>query len=137
MAVRTARKPAAKKAARKPAPNAESFLPRKLGHVMVFVRDMKASVAFYRDTLGLPCLYESDCWSEFRTEGATLALHHSGDASPRNTGISFNVGNVDDTLSALRARGVRIVREAEAVCDDIRCASFADAEGNVLGVAGR
>ena len=126
-----------KKAARKSAPAAESFLPRKIGHVMVFVKNMKKSVAFYRDTLSLPCSYTSDCWSEFKTEGATFALHHSDDAKPRDTGISFNVGNVDDTISALVARGVKIVRQAEAVCDDIRCASFADPEGNILGVSGR
>jgi predicted enzyme related to lactoylglutathione lyase len=136
MPVKSARKPA-KKASRKSAPAAESFLPRRIGHVMVFVKNMKKAVAFYRDTLGLACAYESDCWSEFRTEGATLALHHAEDAAPRNTGISFNVGNVDDTVGVLVSRGVKIVRQAEAVCDDIRCASFADPEGNVLGVSGR
>jgi predicted enzyme related to lactoylglutathione lyase len=128
---------AAKKPARKSAPAAESFLPRKVGHVMVYVRNMKKAVGFYRDTLGIPCAYESDCWSEFKTEGATLALHHAADPKPRDTGISFNVGNVDDTVKALTDRGVKIVRQAEAVCDDIRCASFADPEGNILGISGR
>ena len=104
---------------------------------MIYVKNMKKSVAFYRDTLGLACAYESACWSEFKTEGATLALHQADEAKPRDTGISFNVGNVDDTVSALVHRGVKITRQAEAVCDDIRCASFADAEGNTLGVSGR
>lgn len=135
MAVKTARK-SPKKATRK-APAAESFLPREIGHVMIFVKDMKKAVAFYRDTLGLPALYVSDCWSEFRTGGATLALHQADDAKGRNTGISFNVGNVDDTLAALTSRGVKITREPEMVCDDVRCAAFADPEGNSLGVSGR
>ncbi len=131
MAVKAARKRASRTT------TDASFLPRMVGHVLVFVKNMKKSVAFYRDTLGWPCLYESDCWTEFRTEGATVALHHADDAKPRDTGISFNVGNVDDTVKALARRGVRIVRPAAAVSDDIRCASFADPEGNVLGVSGR
>ncbi len=131
MPVKTARKKTTRTTA------AGTFLPRKVGHVMIFVKNMKKSVAFYRDTLGWPCLYESAYWSEFRTEGATVALHHGDDAKPRDTGISFHVGNVDDTVKALVRRGVKIVRPAAPVSDDIRCASFADAEGNVLGVSGR
>lgn len=128
---------ARKTTARKSAPAAGSFLPRDIGHVIVYVKNMKKAVAFYRDTLGFPCLYASDVWSEFRTGGATFALHQAEDARPRDTGISFNVGNVDDTVGALKRRGVKIVRPAAAVSDDIRCASFADPEGNVLGVSGR
>lgn len=135
MAVKTARKPA-KKSSRKSA-SPESFLPRDIGHVMIFVKDMDRSVAFYRDTLGLPAMFVSECWSEFRTGGTTLALHQADDAKGRNTGISFNVGNVDDTMAVLVARGVKITREAEMVCDDVRCAAFADPEGNVVGISGR
>ena len=132
MSVKTARK-----SAKKPSPAAANFLPRQIGHIVVYVRNMKKSVAFYRDTLGLPCLYDSECWSEFSTGGATLALHQSDTATPRDTGISFNVGNVDDTIRALTARRVKIVRPAAPVSDDIRCASFADPEKNVLGISGR
>jgi predicted enzyme related to lactoylglutathione lyase len=117
--------------------NDAKFLPKSVGHVIVYVKDMKKCIAWYRDVLGLACSHESEYWSEFRTEGTTLALHPGADGKGRDTGISFNVGNVDDTVNALRARGVKIVREAQPVCDDIRCASFADPEGNVLGVAGR
>src|SRR4051812_17491298 len=38
---------------------------------------MKRSVAFYRDVLGLPLKFESPGWTEFATDGATLALHVS------------------------------------------------------------
>ena len=53
----------------------------RLNYAIVFVSDMSRSVAFYRDTLGLPLKFESSHWTEFSTEGATLALHQSESAS--------------------------------------------------------
>lgn len=100
----------ARRAARPPETAARTVLPRRIGHVLVCVRDMKKAVAFYRNRLGLACTHESAGWSEFATEGCTLALHHADDATPRDTGISFNVGNVDDTVRALRRARVRIVQ---------------------------
>lgn len=49
----------------------------RLSYAIVFVSDMKRSVAFYRDVIGLPLKFDSPEWSEFPTEGATLALHRS------------------------------------------------------------
>lgn len=49
----------------------------RVSYAMVFVSDMKRSVAFYRDVIGLPLKFESPGWTEFATEGATLALHAS------------------------------------------------------------
>jgi catechol 2,3-dioxygenase-like lactoylglutathione lyase family enzyme len=54
----------------------------KVDYVMVRVSDMRRSVAFYRDTLGLPLKFESPEWSEFATGATTLALHASHAASP-------------------------------------------------------
>lgn len=47
----------------------------RVNYAIVFVSDLKRSVAFYRDVLGLPLKFESPGWTEFVTEGATLALH--------------------------------------------------------------
>src|SRR5262245_64999188 len=47
----------------------------RLSYAIVFVSDMRRSVSFYRDTLGLPLRFESPEWTEFATAGATLALH--------------------------------------------------------------
>jgi len=48
-----------------------------LNYAIVFVSDMDRSVAFYRDVVGLPLKFESTHWTEFSTDGATLALHKS------------------------------------------------------------
>jgi lactoylglutathione lyase len=49
----------------------------KLNYAIIFVSDMNRSVAFYRDVVGLPLKFDSPHWSEFATEGATIALHMS------------------------------------------------------------
>lgn len=49
----------------------------RVNYAIVFVSDMSRSVAFYRDVIGMPLKFESPGWSEFVTEGATLALHLS------------------------------------------------------------
>ncbi len=49
----------------------------KVTYAIVFVSDMKRSVSFYRDVIGLPLKFESSHWTEFATDGATLALHVS------------------------------------------------------------
>jgi lactoylglutathione lyase len=49
----------------------------RVNYAIVFVSDMRRSVSFYRDVLGLSLKFESPGWTEFATEGATLALHAS------------------------------------------------------------
>ena len=49
----------------------------RVSYAIVFVSDMKRSVAFYRDVVGMRLKFESPGWTEFSTEGATLALHAS------------------------------------------------------------
>ena len=47
----------------------------RVNYAFVFVSDMERSVSFYRDVIGLPLKFESPEWTEFVTDGATLALH--------------------------------------------------------------
>lgn len=51
----------------------------RVNYAIVFVSDMQRSIAFYRDAMGLILKFDSPEWSEFVTDGATLALHR-GDA---------------------------------------------------------
>jgi len=54
----------------------------RVNYAIVFVSDMKQAVSFYRDVLGLPLKFESPGWTEFPTQGATLALHKSDGSNP-------------------------------------------------------
>ena len=54
----------------------------RVSYVIVFASDMARSVGFYRDILELSLRFESSHWTEFDTEGATLALHLAGETRP-------------------------------------------------------
>jgi lactoylglutathione lyase len=56
----------------------------RLNYAIVFVSEMKRAVSFYRDVLGLPLKFESPGWTEFATDGATLALHASEGSNSQN-----------------------------------------------------
>jgi lactoylglutathione lyase len=54
----------------------------RVSYVIIFVSDMRRSVSFYGDVLGLPLRFESPEWTEFATDGATLALHKGEGPNP-------------------------------------------------------
>lgn len=111
---------------------------KNLDYTMVVVSDMNRSVAFYRDTLGIPLKFQSPDWTEFQTGTTTLALHGGGVALKQppagdptkqagSCSIGFNVEDVEKTYDGLKAKGIRFVmpptqREGEgiklAVCID-------------------
>ena len=47
----------------------------RFAYSILFVADMSRSIAFYRDLIGLELKMESPEWTEFKTDGVTLALH--------------------------------------------------------------
>ena len=57
----------------------------RVSYAIVFVSDMRRSVAFYRDVLGLP-------WTEFATEGATIALHKAEAEGSREDPLAVAAG---------------------------------------------
>jgi lactoylglutathione lyase len=120
------------------------MLPSRLGVVMIYVSDMDRSVAFYRDTLGLPLRFQSPEWTEFETEGVTLALHLSDPAPegfrpPQHPGIvqtGWYVEDLDGVCAELKSRGVRFVMEPQTrEGEGIRLAVFVDPDGCPLSLA--
>ena len=104
---------------------------KQIDYTMVVVSDMKRSVDFYRDKLGISLKFESPEWTEFQTGATTLALHGGGvartgppvgDPSKQagSCSIGFNVDDVDKTYQELQAKGIRFVmpptqREGEGI----------------------
>lgn len=93
---------------------------KQMDYAMVIVSDMKRSVEFYRDTLGIELKFESPEWTEFSTGATTLALHGGGVAKEyHDTGdqskiagtcsLGFNVNNLDATYEELKAKGMAFV----------------------------
>jgi lactoylglutathione lyase len=80
----------------------------KLGLVMVVVRDMERSVAFYRDVLGLKLLIHQPNWSQFDAGNILIGLHPDGEevkVSP-TTGMSIGiyVDDMDKAVTEIRRR---------------------------------
>ncbi len=103
---------------------------------IVFVSDMKRSVTFYRDVLGLPLKFESPGWTEFATEGATLALHVAkgptpveGDCEqPGRCRPGLGVPNLDEFHQRMVERGVPCVQPPSELYG-ARIAQYRDPDG--------
>jgi lactoylglutathione lyase len=47
----------------------------RIGYVILYVSDLDASIAFYRDVIGLPYKFTDAGYAEFGTEGTRFALY--------------------------------------------------------------
>jgi lactoylglutathione lyase len=113
-----------------------------VNYAIVFVSDMKRAVAFYRDLLGLPLRFESPEWTEFATDGATLALHASEGPShekddPRQVPCGrcrpgLSVPNLDEFHKRMVERNVPCIQEPKEVFG-ARIAQYVDPDG--LGIS--
>ena len=114
----------------------------RVNYAIVFASDMARSVAFYRDVLGLPLRFESSHWTEFATEGATLALHlaelpASPDDPSHVPAARCRPGLEVDDLDLFHARmvgqGVRCVQPPKDVFG-ARLAQYLDPDGLAISV---
>ncbi|MCI0447311.1 VOC family protein [bacterium] len=110
----------------------------KVDYIMIIVSDMKRSIEFYRDKLGLQLKFESPEWTEFLTGQTTLALHGGGEGGERLRGkkragkctIGFNVENLDQIYADLKSKGVSFITEPQSrEGENIKLAVAVDPDG--------
>jgi len=116
----------------------------RVNYAIIFVRDMSRSVAFYRDVLELPLKFESPEWTEFDTDGATIALHASEEPSthPGMEGQNaagrcrpgFCVPDLDALHKKLLENGVACVQEPKEAFG-VRIAQYLDPDGLAISVS--
>lgn len=89
-----------------------------LGHVIVFVSDMAASVAFYRDVVGLEHRFTDAGYAEFATGATRFALYEqrraqwlTGGAVTAGAGaeVVVLVADLDVVAAELQERGVAVL----------------------------
>lgn len=98
---------------------------------MLMVQNMDRAVAFYRDVVGLDPRSASPMWTELTRGDATVALHGGGDGEFHDTGLSFQVGDVDGACREVTQGGGRLLKGPEdRPGEPIRLAHLADTEGN-------
>ena len=118
----------------------------KLDYAIIFVSDMARSILFYRNTLGLPLKFESPSWTEFASEGCTVALHlinakkTDGEQSSPVAGTcqpGFLVADLDFFHQQMLAKGVKCLQAPKHEKFGMKLAAYADPDGLPITVAQR
>jgi catechol 2,3-dioxygenase-like lactoylglutathione lyase family enzyme len=120
----------------------------KANRVILRVTDVKASIAFYRDRVGLPLLSTFDEFAVFEGgDGVTVMLQEiARKSNAPNSGLSaftelvLESPDVMKRYAEMKARGVVFTREPFAATTDgsrvLYAANFRDPDGHVLSITG-
>jgi len=114
---------------------------RKLVQVALTTRDLEKSRQFYRDTLGLPMLFEAGGMMFFDVGGTRLLIGTENTAGkPGGSILYVDAPDIDTLGPALEAKGVRFLGPAQVVqrtaTHELKIRAFRDPDGNVLELMG-
>jgi lactoylglutathione lyase len=88
---------------------------RKIGAVVLLVANMKRSINFYKNILGLPIKRQSRDWTEFFNDGTVLALHPAKKKDKLKSGstilIGFMVNDLDYSVKQLKKKKVKFFKQ--------------------------
>jgi len=90
---------------------------RKVGAVILLVSDMRRSINFYKNTLGLALKSKSKDWTEFIQDGTVLALHPAKKLRTKSKKpkigmlVAFKVSDMDEVYKVLKRKRVRFMKE--------------------------
>ena len=116
----------------------------RLGHVILYVSDLAASVAFYRDVAGLPHRFTDAGYAEFGTGPTRLALYERHRAewltghpvAPGPAGeVVLVVDDVDAVAATLRESGIPVLAPPADRPWGHRTVHVADPDGFVVEFA--
>jgi lactoylglutathione lyase len=86
----------------------------RIGAVILLVSDIKRSIRFYHDTLGMELKQESKDWTELSTRGTVLALHPARKKKiKKNNGmlVGFSISDFDDVINSLKKKRVKFYKK--------------------------
>jgi len=110
---------------------------KEFSTLMVYVKDMDRSVAFYGDVLGLPLQMKSPGWSQLTLpNGVPLGLHPMREASDHSAGWlpGFSVDNIVAAKDHLEMAGVEITQDYHDIPGGV-VLEFADPDGNRITIS--
>ena len=91
---------------------------KKVGNVILAVKDLDKSLEFYHNIIGLPIKKQRRTWIDLGTSGALLSLHPAsltaelvGGSIDNGITIGFLVGDLKSALDELKSKGVKIFRD--------------------------
>ena len=89
---------------------------KRVGNVILAVKDMNKSVEFYNKILGLPIKRGRDNWVDLGQTGALLSLHPASAelVTPNDMiMIGFVVGDVSSAIDELKLKNIKIHRDIQ------------------------
>jgi predicted enzyme related to lactoylglutathione lyase len=122
----------------------EHFGLSSIGQIFVRARDLDRAIRFYRDTLGMPFLFQAPPQMAFFQCGPTtvmVGVPESPEFDHPASTIYYLVPDIDAAHATLRGRAVDFISEPHLVhraADyELWLADFRDSEGNVLALMAR
>jgi catechol 2,3-dioxygenase-like lactoylglutathione lyase family enzyme len=113
----------------------------QIGQIAVTVKNLPAALAFYRDTLGVPFLFEAPPHLAFFDCGGVrlmLTVPEKPEFDHPASVIYFKVVNIHESVAVLKTRGVVFESDAHVVARlpnyDLWMAFLRDPEHNLLGL---
>ncbi len=111
-----------------------------IAYVMLGVKDVTRSLAFYRDRLGMSVQTQFPGFAFLESGGIALALSEPlAKALPQGPGaeeVVFGVEGVMESYDALRKAGIQFLGEPRNVTDSRWAADFRDPDGHLLSIFG-
>ncbi len=93
---------------------------KKLGNVILAVKDLEKSLEFYHEIIGLPIKKQRRTWIDLGSTGALISLHpasltaeHIESSLESGIVIGFLVGDVKTALDEVKSKGVKVYREIQ------------------------
>ena len=93
---------------------------KKVGNVILAVKDLDKSVEFYNKILGMPIKNKRENWVDLGQSGALLSLHPADDSSPHlgtsvDNGVLIGllVGDVASAVEELKSKNIRVHRDIQ------------------------
>ncbi len=118
--------------------SAPAFSLDGLGQVAVPVRDLDRTVAFYRDVLGLPLLFEVPGMAFFDGGGVRLMFSEQPEGQLHASILYYRVDDLDAAHAMLKAKNVEFVRPPHLIAkmDDheLWMAFLTDPDGHTLAL---
>ncbi len=89
---------------------------KKVGNVILAVKDLDKSIEFYNKILGMPIKRQRENWVDLGQSGALLSLHPASAEllTPNDMiMIGFVVGDVSSAINELKSKNVKIHRDVQ------------------------
>jgi lactoylglutathione lyase len=117
---------------------------QRINAIILLVQDMKKSIDFYNNVLGMEKKQESEDWVEFLKQGTVLALHPAKKKTKNhrlqeatksgNILIGFNISDLESVCNDLNKKEVKFYKNLKNESFG-KHAIIEDPEGNLISLA--